>query len=83
MSMAYRRLLKTVGIKRKLTPHDFRRTTAVHLYEQTHDARDVQALLGHRSLGSTIWYLDHDLRPVNRNTLELIKLPTKRKEKVA
>lgn len=80
---AFRELARRVGITRKLTPHDFRRTTAVRLYEETNDARDVQALLGHRSLASTIWYLDHDLRPVKRSILELIKRPEWRKEKTA
>jgi integrase len=75
-------LRRSIGITRKLTPHDFRRTTAVKLYEATGDIRDVQALLGHRNLLSTVWYLDHDLRPVNRKLLEFIKLP-QRKEKTA
>ena len=44
------------------------------MLEATGDLRDVQALLGHRSLASTIWYLDHDFSPINRATLELIKL---------
>jgi integrase len=80
---AFARLRLKLGITRKLTPHDFRRTTAVKLYEATGDARDVQALLGHRTLASTIWYLDHDLRPVSRETLELIKRPNWRKEHIA
>jgi len=75
LGTAFNRLRKSLGITRKLTLHDFRRTTAVAMYQHTHDARDVQALLGHRSLGSTIWYLDHDLAPVNRATLETIKKP--------
>lgn len=66
-------LRRSLGITRKLTLHDLRRTTAVAMLQHTHDIRDVQALLGHRSLQSTIWYLDHDLRPVKRNHLELIK----------
>ena len=53
---ALRQLLKRAGITRRLTPHDLRRTTAVAMYRQTGDVRDVQALLGHRSLQSTIWY---------------------------
>lgn len=80
---AFHRLLDSIGITRKLTPHDLRRTTAVKLYEATRDARDVQALLGHRSLASTIWYLDHDLRPVSRANLELIKSPNWQKEQSA
>jgi integrase len=83
LNVAFFRLRHALGITRKLTPHDFRRTTAVKLYEETGDARDVQALLGHRTLASTIWYLDHDLRPVKRSLLEMIKRPAWRKEKSA
>ena len=79
INVRYRRLLDRIGIMRKLTPHDFRRTTATRLYEKTGDARDVQALLGHRSLASTIWYLDHDMRPVSRTMLELLKQPQERR----
>ena len=83
LQYGFRTLRRSVGIERSLTPHDFRRTTAVRMYRHTHDARDVQALLGHRSLASTIWYLDHDLRPVNRSILELIKRPAPRTERTA
>ena len=48
-------LRRALGITRKLTLHDLRRTTAVAMLQHTHDIRDVQALLGHRSLQSTIW----------------------------
>jgi integrase len=77
LNCRFRRLLKTLEIRQNLRPHDLRRTAAVRMYELTHDARDVQSLLGHRNLGSTIWYLDHDLRPITRGTLELIKRPRK------
>jgi integrase len=83
LNYAFRKLKVSLGITRKLTPHDFRRTTAVAMLRHTHDVRDVQALLGHRSLQSTIWYLDHDLRPVKRATLELIKSHKWRKEEYA
>lgn len=72
----YRKLLVSVGITRKLVPHDLRRTVAVGMLELTQDIRDVQALLGHRNLQSTLWYLDHDLRPVKRSHLELLKRPS-------
>jgi site-specific recombinase XerC len=64
-------------------PHDLRRTTAVAMLRATHDLRDVQAILGHKNLTSTMWYLDHELRPVKRSTLELIKRPDWRKENIA
>jgi site-specific recombinase XerD len=76
----FARLRLRAGIGRRITPHDLRRTTAVAMLESTADIRDVQALLGHRTLNSTIWYLDHDLRPVKRSVLELIKRPVWRKE---
>ncbi|MGC2616047.1 MAG: hypothetical protein WA354_18590 [Terracidiphilus sp.] len=40
LGIAFYRLRKSLGITRKLTMHDFRRTTVVALYEHTHDARD-------------------------------------------
>jgi site-specific recombinase XerC len=83
LSAKFHKLKDQVGITRKLTPHDLRRTTAVAMLEQSGDIRDVQALLGHRSLESTIWYLDHDLRQVKRSTLEIIKRPAWRKERTA
>lgn len=70
------RLRKRLGIEKRVVPHDLRRTTAVRMLEHTGDLRDVQSLLGHSTLQSTIWYLDHDLVPVKRSTLELIKRPT-------
>jgi integrase len=79
----FRRLKDKVGITRRITPHDLRRTTAVALFEQTGDVRDVQSLLGHRSLQSTIWYLDHNATPVKRSTLELIKRPEWARKEVA
>ena len=76
LQTAFRKLRRALGL-RELHPHDLRRTAAVAMYRHTHDLRDAQALLGHRSLNATLWYLDHDLRPVNRANLELIKLPQK------
>lgn len=65
-----------IGIKRKLTAHDLRRTTATRVYDKTRDIRIVQALLGHGDLGSTIWYLDHHLTQVPIEQLEQARLPT-------
>ncbi|UWZ86249.1 tyrosine-type recombinase/integrase [Occallatibacter riparius] len=67
-------LCKSLGTRR-VTLHDHRRTTAVAMLEHTRDVREVQALLGHKDLHSTFWYLDHALRPIHRETLEAIKRP--------
>ena len=82
---SFRTLRLKLGITRHLTPHDLRRTTAVAMLRHTGDVRKVQALLGHRSLQATIWYLDHDLEPVDLETLEAIRLPfiIPRKDKTA
>jgi integrase len=79
----FRALCKQLEIPQRLIPHDLRRTAAVAIYTATGDLRDAQALLGHSSLRSTIWYLDHDLRPVKRSNLELIKTANWRKDKIA
>jgi integrase len=71
----FNQLRADVNITRRITPHDLRRTTATAMYRATRDVREVQALLTHKRLNSTIWYLDHNLTPVSRPTLELIKRP--------
>lgn len=83
LRVLFRRLCLSVGITRRIVLHDLRRTSAVAIYQHTGDLRDAQALLGHRSLQSTLWYLDHDIRPVKRATLELIKTPAWRKDHIA
>jgi integrase len=70
----FRQLRRKVGINRQITPHDLRRTTAVKMLELTHDLRAVQALLGHRNLSTTLYYLDHRNTPVAVANLELAKL---------
>ena len=80
MTATYRRLKNRLGITRKLTPHDLRRTTARRVYDATRDLRLVQALLGHADLQSTLWYLQDDLTQIPVNTFELAKLnPTTEK----
>jgi integrase/recombinase XerC len=83
LAKKFRKLKNKLGITRRITPHDLRRTTAVAMFEQTGDIRDVQSLLGHGNLQSTIWYLDHDLRPVKRSNLEIIKRPAWARKEVA
>ena len=68
-------LRKRVGITKRIIFHDLRRSAAVATLRYTNNLRTVQSLLGHRSLQSTIWYLDHDLYPVDTETLEAIKQP--------
>jgi integrase len=67
-------LLKNLGLRR-VTPHDFRRTTAVAIYKETKDLLMVQALLGHSDPASTGWYLVAYRREVPATLLELVKKP--------
>jgi integrase len=62
------------GITRHITPHDFRRAAAVAVHRLTKDLTVVQALLGHRALQSTLYYLDHHRMLVPPSALELAKL---------
>lgn len=74
---------KAVGIEKRITPHDLRRTAAVAILEETHDLRIVKDLLGHSDMKTTLWYIDHDLNPVSRSLLETIKLGRAAERKLA
>ena len=71
----YAALRRSLGITKRITPHDLRRTTAVAVYKHTRDLHIVQSFLGHRNMQATIWYLDHDLQPLDRAILEEAKKP--------
>jgi site-specific recombinase XerC len=49
---------KQCGIRKELRLHDLRRGLARAVYNTTGDLRQVQGLLTHSSLTSTLWYLD-------------------------
>jgi site-specific recombinase XerD len=74
-AQSFKHLLRRLGLDDRIRPHDFRRTTAVRVLNLTRDLRDVQSLLGHKRMSTTVHYLDHGLHPVTLSTLELAKLP--------
>jgi integrase len=74
LAQTFGRLKRRIGITRKLTPHDLRRTTARRVYEITRDLRTVQSLLGHSDLPATAWYLQDAMVRVPLEALELAKL---------
>ena len=62
--MRYRRL---AGIERAVTAHGIRRSFATHLLNEGVDVRYIQQLMGHKTVDSTIQYLNvttEDLRQV-------------------
>ncbi|HEU5341988.1 site-specific integrase [Edaphobacter sp.] len=73
MGDTYRAIRKELGITRRLTPHDLRRTSARSIYGITKDLRVVQAFLGHSDLTSTAWYLQDNLIEVPADLLEKAK----------
>jgi integrase len=75
----------SLGITKRIIPHDLRRTAAVAMLNETHDIRTVKVLLGHSDLKTTLGYLDHDIIHLDQSMLEAIKRPflVKPKEKTA
>ena len=51
------------GVAKRVTAHTFRHSFATHLLEQGWDVRQVQTLLGHRSLQTTMIYAHVMNRP--------------------
>jgi site-specific recombinase XerC len=58
------------GVRPGLRVHDLRRSLARRVYAASHDLRQVQALLTHASLTSTLWYLDGGQPQIEDTTLE-------------
>lgn len=72
----FRALKRRLGLRKELKPHDLRRTTARRVYEQTHDLRAVQELLGHRDLATTMWYLQDETSRITAAALEAAAVAT-------
>ena len=56
MRTAFHKAIAAAGIKKKATPYTLRHCFATHLIDTGTDISTVQALLGHRSLRTTIVY---------------------------
>jgi integrase/recombinase XerD len=67
---AVRNAAKKAGIRKRVTPHSLRHAFATHHLEQGTNLREIQLLLGHRSLNSTAVYTH-----VARNTVAAATSP--------
>ena len=61
---AVRRAAEKAGLGVKVSPHVLRHTFATHAHQAGAAARDLQAVLGHTSLETTMGYLDAETRRV-------------------
>lgn len=57
LDRAIRRAAASAGVAKRVTAHAFRHSFATHLLEQGWDVRQVQTLLGHASLATTMIYV--------------------------
>lgn len=66
LSLLVRRWASEVGITKRVTCHTFRHSFATHLLRGRADIRHIQALLGHRSLGTTQRYTQVEISDLKK-----------------
>ena len=77
LQRVYRTAIRRAGIKRKGGIHTLRHCFATHLLEAGVDIRTIQLLMGHRSIISTIRYLQVTSKSLQGTSspLDILKIP--------
>jgi len=76
VNRALKRVGASLGLEGRLNTHRLRRTYAIHALEATEDTIAVQQALGHRSMQSTMAYVDEaNVRKMGRLQRRLAGLP--------
>jgi len=74
LDRAVRRAARAAGVTKRVTCHTFRHSFATHLLEGGADVRQVQTLLGHASLKTTMIYTHVTNKPAATVTSPLDRL---------
>ena len=77
LQRVYTTAIRRAGIKRKGGIHTLRHCFATHLLEAGVDIRTIQLLMGHRSIISTIRYLQVTSKSLQGTSspLDILKIP--------
>jgi len=57
LEKAVKAAVRETGLTKQITPHTFRHSFATHLLETGHNIKQVQELLGHKDIRTTMIYL--------------------------
>jgi integrase len=83
LDRAVGRAARAAGVNKRVTCHTFRHTFATHLLEAGYDVRQVQTLLGHAKLNTTMIYTHVMNRPAVAVTSPLDRLATRPPDRLA